>query len=67
MALIFRGSLFSRISNLEKFEMRLPIKKKHNRVSVLKPCVHFIRPLKVVGHGYCAALKECADLGFVVN
>ena len=23
--------------------------------------------LRVVGHGYCAALKECADLGFVVN
>ena len=24
-------------------------------------------PLRVVGHGYFAALKECADLGFVVN
>ena len=24
-------------------------------------------PLRVVGHGYSAALKECADLGFVVN
>ena len=23
--------------------------------------------LRVVGHGYCAAMKECADLGFVVN
>ena len=23
--------------------------------------------LRVVGHGYCAAVKECADLGFVVN
>ena len=25
------------------------------------------RHLRVVGHGYCGALKECADLGFVVN
>ena len=25
------------------------------------------KTLRVVGHGYCAALKECADLGFVVN
>ena len=23
--------------------------------------------LRVVGHGYCAAVKECAVLGFVVN
>ena len=23
--------------------------------------------LRVVGHGYCVAIKECADLGFVVN
>ena len=23
--------------------------------------------LRVLGHGYCAAVKECADLGFVVN
>ena len=23
--------------------------------------------LRVVGHGYCAAVKECADLDFVVN
>ena len=23
--------------------------------------------LRVLGHGYCAALKECAVLGFVVN
>ena len=23
--------------------------------------------LRVVEHGYCAAIKECADLGFVVN
>ena len=23
--------------------------------------------LRVLGHRYCAALKECADLGFVVN
>ena len=23
--------------------------------------------LRVVGHGYCAAVKECADLGFVIN
>ena len=29
--------------------------------------MHFICILRVVGHGYCAALKECADLGFVVN
>ena len=26
-----------------------------------------ITELRVVGHGYCAALKECADMGFVVN
>ena len=23
--------------------------------------------LRVLGHGYCGALKECAVLGFVVN
>ena len=23
--------------------------------------------LRVVGHGYCVAVKECADLGFMVN
>ena len=23
--------------------------------------------LRVVGHAYCAAIKECADLGFMVN
>ena len=29
-------------------------------------CVSVIM-VKGGGHGYCAALKECADLGFVVN
>ena len=28
--------------------------------------LHF-EVLRVLGHGYCAAVKECADLGFVVN
>ena len=30
-------------------------------------CLYTCSRLRVLGHGYCAALKECADLGFVVN
>ena len=30
-------------------------------------CISKYFHLRVVGHGYCAAVKECADLGFVVN
>ena len=34
------------------------------KIIVEKP--HHTR-LRVLGHGYCAALKECVDLGFMVN
>ena len=36
--------------------------KSHNHYQAIDSTV-----LRVLGHGYCAALKECADLGFVVN
>ena len=38
----------------------------HNRLANVMRTLQF-GELRVLGHGYCAALKECADLGFVVN
>ena len=35
--------------------------------AVTRVCLGKLGLLRVVRHGYCAAVKECADLGFVVN